>query len=130
MEQLEVILPMFWKGLEVKLSKVATTSDNEWLSNEDTVALVKLPAGHAADYVKNGDVLLLETENKEYSSHAYHYSENKNNNTHVFSPLSVFLEKETIVVADLSEIKILGKILCSFKNISEEICFKVFPEDA
>jgi hypothetical protein len=126
MQPLEIILQRTWQGLEVKLATITTTNDNEYLSSKDIAAYVDLPKESASKYIKDNDILLLSTTETEFDSHAYLYNRKITSDKliHTFTPISEFLKKETITTEKLNDVEIIGKLLCSFKNLSETINFK------
>ncbi|EPH89997.1 hypothetical protein D922_03372 [Enterococcus faecalis 06-MB-DW-09] len=124
MENLEVAIPQFWKGLPVRLSRIVTTDDNPYLNNGDFAAFIQI-LGDPSDFIKPGDLLCLETDSKGFEGHVfeYHVKVETKGVRHIFSPISQFLERDEIVIDDLSEVQIKGKLLCSFRGLSEGISF-------
>ncbi|QXN86324.1 hypothetical protein KV134_08945 [Tetragenococcus halophilus] len=131
MESVYITLPNTWKGLPVHLSSITTTEDNRSLNNEDTVLVASLINQNVIDFISDYDVLLLKSKDEEFESHAFKYNKivNEDSVTHKFTPLSKFLGKKTFEATSINDVSIIGKVLCSFKGVSEEIMFKQFNED-
>lgn len=123
MEEISIMIPTLWKGLPVKLQRVSTTPDNEILNHHDVALIVNLTDINPMMYIKENDIVLLKSTDENYASHAFKYTTgiSTKGKTHIFTPISGFLEREPLSYLTLDDVKILGKILCSFRSISEEI---------
>lgn len=130
MENIEVTIPQTWKGLPIKLSKIVTTKDNQFLNNGDIAAFIQI-FGDPSDYIKSGDLLCLEVNTSGYDGHIFKYESIVEiiGIKHVFSPISQFMERKEIIVDDLSKVSIKGKILCSFRGLSEGISFLTMAQE-
>lgn len=131
MEMVDITVPNHWKGLPVYLSSITTMSDNDSLNNEDIVLVASLVNQNVMEFISDQDVLLLKSKDKEFDAHAFKYNKivNEDSVTHKFTPLSKFLGKKTFEATSINDVSIVGKVLCSFKGVSEEIMFKQFNED-
>lgn len=131
MEPIDIVLPHTWRGFPVHLSSITTTDDSKILNNGDIVLVASLNKQNVINFIRDKDVLLLESQNEEFESHAFEYNRivNEDGMTHKFIPLSKFLDKKTFETTSINDVNIVGKVLCSFKNVSEEIQFKQFNDD-
>lgn len=124
MKTIEIAIPQTWKGLPIKLSRIITTEDNRFLNNGDIAAFIQI-SNDPSNYIKSGDLICLETDSEGFDGHIFKYEPvvDIKGVKHVFIPISQFLERNEIVVDDLSEAPIKGKMLCSFRGLSEGISF-------
>lgn len=124
METIEIAIPQTWKGLPIKLSRIITTEDNRFLNNGDIAAFIQI-SNDPSNYIKSGDLICLETDSVGYDGHIYMYQPlvDTKGVKHVFLPISQFLERDEIVADNFSEVPIKGKMLCSFRGLSEGISF-------
>jgi len=121
MENLLLGIPETWNELPIKLSRITTSEDNKYLMNDDIAMVVEFDPNDAGKYIKNGDIVTIETENEKFDYHAFLYQKIKGK--HHFIPISNFENKTEFAVTNLNEIKILAKILGSFREISEKTSF-------
>lgn len=130
MNPIDIVVPNNWLGLKVELKGITTTGDNEILHNGDVVLTAKLDGENPKDYIKDGDILLLNSDNDEFDSHAYKYSKTVNEKgcVHQFAPISKFLGRQAFDCESLDDVEILGKIICAFKPVSEGMNFKTYKE--
>lgn len=126
MNLIDVIIPIEWNGLPVYLKNISTSSDNKFLNDGDIGLLVDLITVEPQQYIKENDLVLLESNNPKYASHSFVYT--ITDGKHTFTPLSNFLGRETLVYDSLNDVIILGKMLCSFRDQSEQIEFKTIIE--
>ncbi|MDN6664898.1 MAG: hypothetical protein L0L14_10335 [Tetragenococcus koreensis] len=131
MEPIDIVLPRTWKGLSVHLSSITTTDDSKILNNGDIVLVASLIDQNVIDFISDQDVLLLKSQDEEFESHAFNYNKivNEDGVTHKFTPLSNFLNKKAFEAASINDVNVIGKVLCSFKNVSEEMRFKQFNDE-
>lgn len=131
MESVDITVPNHWKGLPVYLSSITTMSDNNSLNDEDIVLVASLINQNVRYFINDQDILLLKTKDKEFDAHAFKYNKivNEDGTIHKFTPLSKFLGKKTFEATSINDVSIVGKVLCSFKGVSEEIKFKQLSEE-
>lgn len=113
---------------DLVFSEVATTDDNPYFTNGSVIAIDTNVKPDFWSTIENGDFVVIEsnglTSEKELTVRV-----TKKNNTLLLTSTSSYFEFEKVInINNMDSIKVLGKVVFTFKSFDKDVVMKRFNQ--